>query len=44
MDEVDTQIILFMFVILFSKNVIKKEHSCKFDVFGKMGRILSSGG
>ena len=29
---------------LFSTNFSKREHSWNFDVFGKMGRIFSSGG
>ena len=44
MNGVDVQIILVMLAILFSKNFSKREYSRKFDVFGKMGRIFSSGG
>ena len=44
MDGVDAQIILLMLAILFLKNFSKREHRWKFDVFGKMGRIFSSGG
>ena len=43
MDGVDAQIILLMLANLFSKNFSKREQSCKFDVFGKMGENFSSG-